>query len=64
MAYLERNPRVLQIYITWSNPLIGIDPKTRLVDMNWDWGFTFNPGLRRISQYLLCPGGYSGITDN
>ena len=62
MTYLLKNPTVLSLYITNATKLY--DHKTLLVDFDWKWGFSFNPGLRTMSHYLLCPGGYSGVTGN
>ncbi len=45
--------------------MFPLDPVTRkILDNTQFWGFSFNSGLNRMSDYKLFLGGYSGLTEN
>lgn len=73
IAILEENPKIMQVWIRGQNdrnghPVIGQRHKTKSgydyqilkTGYRRDWhGFSFNPGLRRVSDYEnLFPNGY------
>jgi hypothetical protein len=78
MDILETDPKILQIWIRAQNdrnghPAVGIPRMTgnrtryQMLSSEYrkEWsGFSFNPGLRRLSDYKnTFPNGYSGVTE-
>ncbi len=77
LSILEENPNIMQVWLRDPNdrnghPARGIRQKTKdgtqyqmlATGYRRDWhGFSFNPGLRRLSDYKkVFPNGYSGVT--
>ncbi len=77
LSVLEENPNIMQVWLREPNdrnghPARGVRQKTKdgvqfqmmATGYRRDWnGFSFNPGLRRLSDYKkVFPNGYSGIT--
>jgi hypothetical protein len=68
--FLEANPKILLVNLrSWDlpkgHPLSGhaVDRSCGILawGFNGIWhGFTFNPGLRRLADYKLLPGGFGG----
>ena len=58
MDYMNKNPHAMDVFITVQTN--RYDPKTMYVDNNWEYGFSFNPTLRRKRDYDILPGGYMG----
>jgi hypothetical protein len=78
MDILETNPKIMQVWIRAQNdrnghPVVGIPRMTgnrtrfQMLSSEYrkEWsGFSFNPGLRRLSDYKnTFPNGYSGVTE-
>lgn len=71
LKILEENNKILQVWLrahgdTNGHPIIKNNDEYDLVMVNWidGWsGFSFNPGLRRLSDYKLI-GTYEGLSSN
>lgn len=57
LTILETYPSILQVHLREQNdmnghPILKLQNRFDLVDTNYNWkGFSFNPGLRRLSDY-------------
>ena len=66
IAILEKYPLILQVHLREQNdmnghPIVKLQNSFDLVDTNYKWkGFSFNPGLRRLSDYT----SYAKIVGN
>jgi len=66
LEILEKYPNILQVWLREHNDTNG-HPIVRLpqfdvdtLDANWNWGgFSWNPGLRRLSDYQLLGKPYT-----
>lgn len=66
---LEKNPQILQVWIRAENDTNGhpvvknpFSKEFNLLSRSYKWkGFSFNPGLRRLSDYKKLPGGYNSV---
>ena len=62
MEYLNQNKNVINIYLRQA-AYYPPDNLTLFLNVREYWpGFTFNPGLKRMSDYKLIKGGYSKLT--
>lgn len=58
MAVLEEHPEILQCWLrsksdTNGHPVISFNGKCSLMSTKYEWkGFSFNPALRRLSDYV------------
>lgn len=77
MDILEANPQIMQVWLREQNDrnghgVVGVplmtDNRTKYQFMSSEYmgkwsGFSFNPGLRRLTDYQrIFPEGYSGVT--
>lgn len=69
MDYLVNNPNIIQLWLRERYDTNGhpIEPGTNLLALNYEngnWnGFSFNPGLKRLSDYKKI-GSYKTVVEN
>lgn len=59
---MEKHPNVVNYYSRWQTD--EYDPKTSIVNLDWFWGFSLGPGMKKMRDYTILPGGYVGVTHN